>query len=50
MKKRKKRKKKPKKEDWITGREWGDFLLYAVFFAVLIKFIYPFLRSYFGIE
>ena len=50
MKKKKKQKKKVKKEDYLTGYEWGDFLLYGVFFAAMIKFGYPYLRSVFGIE
>ena len=49
MKARKKRKKK-KREEGSTGYFWLDCLIYGGLVVGMIKFGYPILRSYFGIE
>ena len=50
MMKKKKRKKKTEKDELITGYFWLDCLLYGGVVVGIIKFGYPILRSYFGIE
>ena len=50
MKAKKKRKKKTEKDELITGYLWLDFLVVGGVVVGIIKFGYPILRSYFGIE
>ena len=50
MKRRKKRKKKSKREEGSTGYFWLDCLIWGGLVVGAIKFGYPILRSYFGIE
>ena len=50
MKARKKRKKKTKKDTYLTGYKWGDFFLVGAVIVGIIKYGYPIIRSYFGIE